>query len=221
MRVKSVGCLVIGSILLGAFVLCFHTNERVIHTEAKSYPKPIAITFDDGPSANCTKVLLDELEKRNVKATFFVIGASAEENPDLIKRMSQEGHVIGNHTYSHIALENNNRQEYLAELIKTNELLENITGQEITFVRPPFGRWDKSLEKETNLIPVLWSVDPMDWCTSDTCQIVEAVVKKAKENDIILLHDNYMTSVQAALSIIDILRENNYYFVTVDELMFD
>lgn len=196
-------------------------EKNVIPTQIKVYPKPIAITFDDGPNETYTALLLDELEKRNIKASFFVIGEKAKENPELIKRIKESGHLLGNHTFSHIYLEEGNRQQYLDELVQTNNILEEITGQEISFVRPPFGKWEKDLEDQTNLIPVFWTIDPLDWCNYDVNKIVNCVVRNAKENDIILLHDNYDTSVQAALEIIDILTKNNFYFVTVDEILFD
>ena len=107
------------------------------------------------------------------------------------------------------------------EIRKTNEVLQNITGEEVNFVRPPFGIWQKKLEKELEVLPVLWSVDPLDWTTENADEIVNKVVTKAKENDIILMHDCYQSSVDAALRIIDILMKEGYEFVTVDEMILD
>lgn len=181
----------------------------------------VALTFDDGPHPVYTKQLLDGLKERGVKVTFFVIGEHAEIHPDIIKRMVEEGHLVGNHTYSHIQLTKTNREIYKEELIKTNEILKEITGQEIQYVRPPYGSWDKSFEKELNMFPVLWNVDPMDWCSENVSCITEKIVTKVKENDIILMHDYYDTSVTAALKTIDELLDEGYTFVTVDEIMFD
>ena len=135
--------------------------------------------------------------------------------------MVEEGHLVGNHTYSHIQLTKTNREIYKEELIKTNEILKGITGQEVQYVRPPYGSWDKSFEKELNMFPVLWNVDPMDWCSENVSCITEKIVSKVKENDIILMHDYYDTSVMAALKTIDELLDEGYTFVTVDEIMFD
>ena len=183
--------------------------------------KKIAISFDDGPHPTYTEQLLDGLKKRGVKATFFVTGEHAALHPDVIRRMSGEGHLIGNHTYSHIQLNTSNREQFRKELLQTNEVITGITGEEVLYVRPPYGSWDKALEEELNMFPVLWTVDPLDWCSSNVSRIVRSVVEDVEENDIILMHDYYDTSVTAALEIVDELLAEGYTFVTVDEILFD
>lgn len=183
--------------------------------------KKIAITFDDGPHPSYTAQLLDGLKERGIHATFFVTGEHAELHPDIIERMFNEGHLIGNHTYSHIQLTKGNREAFKEELIKTNEILKNITGQDVQYVRPPYGSWDKNFEKELNMFPVLWTVDPLDWCSKNVDCITDKIVNKVEENDIILMHDYYDTSVTAALKAVDELLEEGYTFVTVDEILFD
>ncbi len=183
--------------------------------------RKLAITFDDGPHPSYTEQLLDGLKERGIRATFFVTGEHAEANPEIIRRMQEEGHLIGNHTYSHIQLTEGNRELFREELIRTNEILEEITGEEVQYVRPPYGSWDKSFEKELNMFPVLWNVDPLDWCSRNASCITEKIVSKAEENDIILMHDYYETSVTAALQAIDVLTERGYSFVTVEEILFD
>ena len=183
--------------------------------------KKIALTFDDGPHPYYTEQLLDGLKERGVHATFFVTGEHAKLHPDIIERIHEEGHLIGNHTYSHIQLRKSNREEFKEQLLQTNEIIEEITGEEVIYVRPPYGTWDKTFEKELNMIPVLWTVDPLDWCSSNVACITEKVVEKAKENDIILMHDYYDTTVTAALNIVDELQEEGYVFVTVEEILFD
>lgn len=192
-------------------------NEKTENTGTKK----IAITFDDGPHPQYTEQLLDGLKERGVKATFFVTGEHAELHPDIIERMNEEGHLIGNHTYSHIQLNTGNRDEFKKQLIKTNEIISQITGKEVLYVRPPYGTWDKKFETELNMFPVLWTVDPKDWCSDNATCIADKVVAKADENDIILLHDYYETSVTAALKIVDELQEEGYEFVTVEEILFD
>ncbi len=199
-------------------VLCI---TGVINEEEDMDTPKIAITFDDGPHPYYTEQLLDGLKERGVKATFFVMGKQAEAYPELVLRMYEEGHLVGNHTYSHIQLGNNNREIFKAELVRTNEVLLDITGEEPQYVRPPYGSWDKSFETELTMIPVLWTIDPMDWCSSDVKGIVSRVTKKAEENAVILMHDEYESSVTAALAIVDILQKQGYEFVTVDEIMFD
>ncbi len=188
---------------------------------AEEEVKKIAITFDDGPHPKYTAELLDGLKERGVVVTFFMTGENAEANRELVKRAYEEGHLIGNHTYSHIQLTAGNREKFREELIKTNGILKEITGEEVQYVRPPYGSWDKSFEKELNMFPVLWNVDPLDWCSSNVSCIVQKIVSKAEEDDIILMHDYYETSVEAALQAIDILLEEGYTFVTVEEILFD
>lgn len=181
----------------------------------------IALTFDDGPHPKYTEQLLDGLKERNVVATFFVTGENAENYPEIIRREQEEGHLIGNHTYSHIQLTSRNREAFREELVRTNAVLEEITGEKTSFVRPPYGSWDKSFEKELNMFPVLWNIDPLDWCSHNAECIAARVVEKAGDGDIILMHDYYDTSVIAALEVVDALQGEGFQFVTVEELLFD
>ena len=183
--------------------------------------RKVALTFDDGPRAGSTDVLLDGLKERGVKVTFFVIGIYAEKNPDLVKRIDDEGHLIGNHTYNHVDIARMDDKSAIKEIEMNSDLIESITGKPLEFVRPPFGVWQENLEQELNVIPVMWTVDPLDWTTENVDEIVNRVVTKVEDGDIILLHDCYKTSVKAALRIIDILSAEGYEFVTVDELLLD
>ena len=196
-------------------------KARAVAADSMADDRKIAITFDDGPHPYYTEQLLDGLKERGVKATFFVMGKHVEENPELVERMYSEGHLIGNHTYSHIQLNKSNGDTFKEELVKTSELIEELTGQEVQYVRPPYGSWDKKFEKELNMFPVLWTIDPLDWCSDNVAVIVQKVTSRAKENSIILLHDEYKTTVTAALQIIDELQKEGYEFVTVDEIFFD
>ena len=183
--------------------------------------KKIALTFDDGPHPYYTQQLLKGLKERNVKATFFITGQNVKAYPEIVKEIYAEGHLIGNHTYSHIQLTSKNEESFKQEILRTNEAIKEVTGQDTIYVRPPYGSWNKEFEKELNMFPVLWTVDPLDWCSSDASRIVRSVCSKAKENDIILMHDQYKTTVTAALKIVDELTQKGYEFVTVDELLFD
>ena len=135
--------------------------------------------------------------------------------------MQREGHLIGNHTYSHIQLTKQNREQFREELVKTNGIIREITGEDPVFVRPPYGSWDKKFEEELNMFPVLWTIDPLDWCTKDAGNVARRVISKAKENAVILMHDEYDSTVRAALSVVDALQGEGYAFVTVEEILFD
>lgn len=181
----------------------------------------IALTFDDGPHPVCTAKLLDGLKERGVHATFFVVGENIPGNEDLIERMEAEGHLIGNHTYDHVKISDLSAQDACRQVEKTSELVRGITGHHTEFVRPPFGAWKKNMECSFTMIPVLWDVDPLDWTTSDASLVVDRVVSEVEDQDIILMHDCYESSVQAALEIVDILRERGFQFVTADRLVLD
>lgn len=111
--------------------------------------------------------------------------------------------------------------EICAEVAKTYNLVYEATGKETEFVRPPYGEWKDSYGCNLDMIPVLWTVDTEDWKTTNVDAIVNRVMKNVKENDIILMHDYYESSVDAALRIVDCLLENGYDLVTVDELMIE
>lgn len=179
----------------------------------------IALTFDDGPSSEFTEKLLDGLKKRKVKASFFLIGENVKENPEIVERMYKEGHLLGNHTYHHVDITRLSREEARKEIGETDRAVSAITGEHLAYMRPPFGVWQEDLEVEMEVMPVMWSVDPLDWTTGNVSEIVNKVVTDVEENDIILLHDCYKSSVEAALRIIDILQKEGFEFVTVDELI--
>ena len=196
---------------------CGYVSASATPVEA---PK-IALTFDDGPSTAWTPALLDGLKERGVKATFFLIGENADKNPEIVKRMAEEGHLIGNHTYHHVELTKVSENEARLELADTSAVIVRITGKEPEYMRPPFGAWQRKLEQEIQMLPVLWTIDPLDWTTENQDEIVNKVVTETEENDMILLHDCYKSSVEAALQIVDILKEKGFEFVTADKLLLD
>ena len=194
-----------------------------VKSEASSeIPPKVALTFDDGPSSEYTPLLLDGLRERNVKASFFVIGSNIEKEggEEIIRRMHEEGHLIGNHTWHHVDLSDLSTEDAWKELEMTDSLIKAVTGEETALVRPPFGEFPRSMEEPDKLY-VKWTVDSRDWVTKDTQEIVRKVVTDTEENDIILMHDCYETSVEAALQIIDTLSERGYEFVTVDRLLLE
>lgn len=183
--------------------------------------KKVALTFDDGPNECYTEELLDGLAARGVKATFFLIGKKVEENPEIVKRMYEEGHLLGNHSYDHVNLSEMSETAACEQINKTNDAIRQITGAVPEYLRPPFGSYKKNLDADMNMIEVLWDVDPRDWSVKNTGKVVNRVVTKVEDNDIILLHDEYATSIAAAMEIIDILQGEGYEFVTVDELILE
>lgn len=183
--------------------------------------KQVALTFDDGPHSRYTAELLDGLRERGISATFFLIGENISGNEDLVRQMSEDGHLIGNHTYHHADISKLSSSQVCEEVAKTNALIEEVTGAEPDFIRPPFGAWEKTIECAIEMLPVLWDVDSLDWTTKNTTEIVERVLKNTEPGDIILMHDAYSSSVDAALQAADILLEQGWQFVTVDQLILE
>ena len=181
--------------------------------------KLIAITFDDGPRRNTTERLLDGLQERGASATFFLIGKQIEGNEDLVRRMQAEGHQVGSHTWSHVRLQGVNVQTILEETGRAQQLLTQILGEGSYWLRPPYGLLDEQERALLDVPLIKWSVDPRDWESRDTAKVVEAVMGTVQENSIVLLHDIYPTSVEAAFQIIDMLTPQGYRFVTVEELL--
>ncbi|MCI7812218.1 MAG: polysaccharide deacetylase family protein [Lachnospiraceae bacterium] len=197
------------------------SQVAVVEEEQEAIKPKIALTFDDGPHPVYTPMLLEGLRERRVTATFFLIGENIEGNEEIVKQMSDQGHLIGNHTYHHVKVDELPAQEACEEMVMTSDLVKEITGETTCYIRPPFGSWDKSLDCGIDMISVMWTIDPLDWTTKNVSQVVNKVVTEAKENDIILLHDCYESSVQAAFQIIDQLQARGFEFVTVDELILE
>lgn len=181
--------------------------------------KLIAITFDDGPRRETTERLLDGLEERDARATFFLIGRQIEGNEDLVERMQAEGHQVGSHTWSHTRLTGVSADTLRQEVGRTEEALEDLLGPGSYWLRPPYGAVDAADRDLIQTPMIKWSIDPRDWEKLDTAQVTAAVLKAAAPNQIILLHDIYPTSVDAALAVVDALQGEGYRFVTVAELL--
>ena len=184
-------------------------------------PLQVALTFDDGPHQICTPALLNGLKQREVKATFFLMGENIAGKEPLVQRMQAEGHLIGNHGYRHIQMTNEEAEQACADIEQTEKLIQSITGKRPEYLRPPYGDWNEQLECRVNLTTVLWNVDSLDWKFQNTDRIVRRVEKDVKDGDIILTHDIFPTSVEAALRIVDDLQKRGYEFVTVEELLVD
>ena len=181
--------------------------------------KYVALTFDDGPSGKYTRTLLDGLALRGVKATFLLCGYRMEQYPDITQRIFDEGHEIGYHGFSHKSMQDMSRRSIGQELIDSRALLPQ--GCEPVFLRPPGGIVTDGVRQvaEARQLAILsWSVDPKDWATDSVGSIESAVLKSVKDGDIILLHDMSVSSVQAALDIVDVLQHQGVQFVTVSEL---
>lgn len=162
--------------------------------------RDILLTFDDGPDPVNTPLILEILDKKGVKALFFINGSKALENPELLKNIFLKGHLIGNHTYSHSSFfPFYSRKRILSELKKTSDIIENITGKRTVYFRPPFGVTNPSIAyaaRELGLITVGWSVRSFDTFLKEKGKILSSVIKKVKGGDIVLFHDTVKGTVE-------------------------
>ena len=179
----------------------------------------IALTFDDGPNARYTPLLLDGLRQRNIQASFFLIGENIDGNEDILQQMLKDGHLIGNHTWDHVQLNKIPAQKARLEIEKTNNRIYEATGIYPSYIRPPFGAWIKDMELSVTMLPVFWDVDTLDWKSRNISSILSIVEKEVHDGSIILMHDGYQTSVDAALKIADHFTQKGYVFVTADQLL--
>lgn len=191
---------------------------REKETDMRKY---VALTFDDGPNSRYTKPLLDGLRERGIRASFFLVGECIDGKEDLVKQMAEDGHLIGVHCMTHKDLTKEPLSDAKKEICETGEKIRAVTGVMPEYVRPPYGSWNAKLEEAVDMIPVFWDVDSIDWRLKNTEKVTAKVLKDTEDGDIILMHDEFRTSVEAALRIIDNLTAKGYTFVTVDELMVD
>ena len=192
--------------------------EQELMEQSQAHPE-VALTFDDGPSPKYTPLLLDGLKERNVRATFFLLGKNVKENQELVQRMQAEGHLLGNHTYNHVQLNKIPETTARQEILKTNNEIYEATGKYPEYMRPPYGAWKKNMELCVEMLPVFWDIDTLDWKSQNVDAILKAAGEEPEDGSIILMHDEYQTSVEAALLLIDRLKEKGYEFVTIDELI--
>ena len=180
--------------------------------------KQIALTFDDGPSTHTTR-LLDHLENRNAKVTFFMVGNRMNANKSKIKRMAQQGHELGYHSYSHKDQTDLSSSQILSDYQESTRILNNITGQSFTVWRTPGGSYNSRVLKTVPLPHIMWSVDTRDWETRNATSVYNSIINNASDGAIILLHDLHGTTVDGAIKAIDKLLASGYELVTVTELL--
>lgn len=201
-----------------------------VFSNKETTQKVVALTFDDGPYPPYTEQLLDVLKEYQVPATFFLVGQNAEKYPELVKRISVEGHQLGNHTYHHIDLLKADRKVIAEEIDSTNRVIMAASGTKPHLMRPPHGFRDPvvmEIMAERGLKVVEWSVMSRDWLNPGVDVIVDRTVSKVKNGSIVLLHDGdgvmsqapRIQSVEATRRIIQILSAQGYRFVTVDEIL--
>ncbi len=205
--------------IIAVFMALFTTlMSAPAAARAAENTKLAAITFDDGPGPY-TDELLDGLKELGAHATFFVLGSRAGVYTEIVERITQEGHQLGNHSYSHADLNKLSVDAALKEMTGTDGILYDLAGGGSPFCyRVPYGNSTAALREKLGSPVVLWSVDTLDWKYKDAAQVEKNIKEDIKDGSIILLHDIFSTSVQGALAAIEDLQKEGYEFVTVNEL---
>ncbi|WP_182899007.1 polysaccharide deacetylase family protein [Microbispora sp. H10830] len=171
----------------------------------------VGLTYDDGPNPNNTTNLLNTLKANGLRATFFNIGQNAQNYPSLVRAQVDAGMWVGNHSYTHPHLTQMSSSQIQSELQRTQQAIQQATGAAPKLFRPPYGETNstlKSVEQQLGLREIIWDVDSQDWNGASTAQIVQAA-GRLQNGQIILMHDQYSTTVQAIPQIAANLRSRN------------
>lgn len=208
-------------VLYGSFFIQANYHLKAI-SKVKTQQKFVAITFDDGPTEFTNKVL-SQLKKKEHKATFFCVGSNIEQHPEIFKNIIADGHLIGNHTYSHAKNTGFKKTpEIVEELNQTDELIKQYTGEKPHYFRPPFGVTNPSIMRairKTKHTVVGWNIRSLDTVLEDEEKILHRIKRQVKPGSIILLHDTSEKSIRVLEQLLLYLNENNYRSLTVDELI--
>ena len=185
----------------------------------KKNQKVVALTFDDGPNPATTNQALDTLSKYGIKATFFVLGKNVSGNEEILKRMKADGHVIGNHSWSHPVLSKLSLDEAKKQITDTEDALTKVLGSSSKLMRPPYGAITDDIRNSLDLSFIMWDVDSLDWKSKNEASILTEIQRQVRNGSIILMHDIHAETVNALPKIIDYLKEQGYHFVTVPEML--
>lgn len=214
--------LVVGWMMAGIILFAGKTaTEEILPADSAAEipaPRYVALTFDDGPRPGSTERLLEGLRDRGARATFFLIGEQAQMYPELVQMIGAEGHQVGNHTWGHVCLQDLNTANALAEVERRMPCFKRFWARRLLGATAVWVGEHAFIQQLS--VPVIkWSVDPRDWESRNTQAVVDAVMETVTDGSIVLLHDIYDTSVEAAFQIIDLLEPQGYRFVTVEQLL--
>jgi peptidoglycan-N-acetylglucosamine deacetylase len=190
--------------------------------------KQVALTFDDAPDDKFTAKVLDTLKQHHIKATFFLVGSQAEKYPEMVKRIVNEGHVIGNHTHNHKLLTKMSDEAFQEQITKTESILQSLCGYKPKLMRPPYGEISEAQllwASEQGFRVINWNVDSQDWRQLSDTEVASNILKSAKAGSIVLQHSgggpgqDLSGTVQALPEVITTLQSRGYKLVTLPELL--
>lgn len=197
--------------------LKINLNMSVQDENEETLKKPVALTFDDGPSELSLEIL-ECLKLNDSKATFFELGMRMKNNQEIVKQLHENGMEIGNHTYSHKNLTKLKISEALEEINSTSIIFNEITSSYISLMRAPYGGTNSQIRKNAPLPIISWSIDTKDWLYKDPQRSAEIVLNSVKEGDIILMHDVHETTIELVKIIVPELKARGFELATVSEL---
>ncbi len=206
---------IFSNVLHKVFVLFASDNSKSVIDI--NYDKVIAFTFDDGPSQYSNQVA-DALKENDSKATFFELGNRMKYNQDIVKSLYDKGMEVASHTYAHKNLNKLSVEEIEEEINSTNIIFNEITGDNIKYVRPPYGNANSTV-KATVTTPIInWNVDTEDWLTRDSEKIYNHILENVSDGDIVLMHDIYPETLEAIKMVLPVLRERGFKITSVSGL---
>ncbi|WP_395741482.1 polysaccharide deacetylase family protein [Prosthecobacter sp.] len=199
-------------------------NRKSVYNHCDVKVPLIAITFDDGPDPVLTPRLLDLLKERHIHATFFLVGKNAAAYPNVVKRIVDEGHEVGNHSWSHPLFTQMSKDSVESQLQRTHDAIVKACGVAPLFYRPPYGAVGVSqkarIEKTFGYASILWDVDPQDWKHPRSAQkVYNAIHSQTRNGSIILCHDIHETTIAAMPATLDDLTARGFRFATVTQLI--
>ncbi len=209
--------------VIGSFQIKWNYHLDSLNHNYKTSENWVSITFDDGPNPEFTPKILALLKQYNAKATFFLIGKNAEKYPELVQQILNDGHTIGNHSFTHASSFGIYSAEKIeAELTETNSLLKKLTGKDLKLFRPPFGVTNPNIKKalkNTGHFSIGWSKRSFDTTRLSTAKIFKRITSRLKKGDIILLHDSSAKTVLVLEQLLLFLQLYKLHAVPVDRLL--
>jgi peptidoglycan/xylan/chitin deacetylase (PgdA/CDA1 family) len=203
---------------MASHYLCYFDGDGAITRRIDANGKLVALTYDDGPS-QYTETLLDTMEEYGAVCTFFIVGSRVDWYPDTVKRAAELGCQMGNHTYGHQYLDKlDTDEEVIAQIEDSNDEIEDASGVRPKVLRTPGGRTNDHINSIMGMPNILWSVDTRDWETKDTDSTIANVESDVKDGSIVLMHDLYESTCNAAATIVPWLLEQGFQTVTIDEM---
>ncbi|HRY60232.1 MAG TPA: polysaccharide deacetylase family protein [Patescibacteria group bacterium] len=190
--------------------------------EADIWKPCVALTFDDGPHKYLTPRLLDILKNNDVKATFFVVGNRMKVYPDIVKRIYNEGHEVGDHTWGHAWLTQIGIGKATWQIKSAKDTIFQTTGVKPKLFRPPYGATNKyiaDIVAKMGMRQIIWNVDPCDWRDYTPERTANYILKNTHDGDIILMHDIHANTIKAVPGIISMFRKKGYVFVAVSSIL--